>query len=74
MKQCLQESLALARYYRQIDLFITVTCNPNWSEITCERDSHLSHQGRYSKTVSINFVVYFSALGISLIISQNISD
>ena len=74
MKQCLQDSSALARYYRQIDLFITVTCNPNCSEITCECDSHLSHQGRYSKTVSINFVVYFSALGISLIISQNISD
>jgi hypothetical protein len=36
MKQCLQDSLALARYYRQIDLFITVTCNPNWLEITQE--------------------------------------
>ena len=36
MKQCLQDSLALARYYRQIDLFITVTCNPNWPEIACE--------------------------------------
>lgn len=36
MKQCLQDSLALARYYRRIDLFITVTCNPNWQEITRE--------------------------------------
>ena len=36
MKQCLQDSLALARYFQQIDLFITVTCNPNWPEITCE--------------------------------------
>ena len=36
MKQCLQDSLALARYFRQIDLFITVTCNPNWPEITRE--------------------------------------
>ena len=44
MKQCLQDSLALAYYYRQIDLFITVTCNSRWSEITCERDSHLSHR------------------------------
>lgn len=34
MKQCLQDSLALAHYYRHIDLFITVTCNPNWQEIT----------------------------------------
>ena len=37
MKQCLQDSLALACYFRQIDLFITVTCNPNWPEITRER-------------------------------------
>jgi hypothetical protein len=36
MKQCLQDSLALARYYRSIDLFITVTCNPTWPEITRE--------------------------------------
>lgn len=36
MKQCLQDSLALARYYRRIDLFITVTCNPTWPEITRE--------------------------------------
>lgn len=36
MKQCLQDSLVLARYYRSIDLFITVTCNPTWPEITRE--------------------------------------
>ena len=36
MKQCLQDSLALAHYYRQINLFITITCNPNWPEIVCE--------------------------------------
>ena len=36
MKQCLQDSLALARYHRHIDLFVTVTCNPNWPEITRE--------------------------------------
>jgi hypothetical protein len=36
MKQCLQDSLALAHYYRRINLFITVTCNPNWQEITRE--------------------------------------
>ena len=36
MKQCLQDSLALARFYRHIDLFITVTCNPIWQEITRE--------------------------------------
>jgi hypothetical protein len=36
MKQCLQDALALARFYRSIDLFITVTCNPTWLEITRE--------------------------------------
>lgn len=36
MKQCLQDSLALACYYKSIDLFITVTCNPTWPEITWE--------------------------------------
>lgn len=36
MHQCLQDSLALARFYRKIDLFITVTCNPQWVEIQQE--------------------------------------
>lgn len=36
MQQCLQDSLALARYFRKIDLFITVTCNPQWPEIQRE--------------------------------------
>ncbi|KZP24540.1 hypothetical protein FIBSPDRAFT_929756 [Athelia psychrophila] len=36
MQQCLQDSLALARFYRKIDLFITVTCNPQWDEIQRE--------------------------------------
>lgn len=36
MQQCLQDSLVLARYYRSIDLFITITCNPTWPEITWE--------------------------------------
>ena len=36
MKQCLQDSLILARYYQRIDLFITVTGNPAWPEITQE--------------------------------------
>ncbi|KAF9643366.1 hypothetical protein BDM02DRAFT_3065665, partial [Thelephora ganbajun] len=36
MKQCLQDALALARFHRKIDLFITVTCNLNWPEITRE--------------------------------------
>lgn len=36
MQQCKQDSLAVARRYRKIDLFTTVTCNPRWPEITDE--------------------------------------
>lgn len=36
MQQCLQDALALARFFRKIDLFITMTCNPQWPEITRE--------------------------------------
>lgn len=38
MQQCLQDSLALARFHRKIDLFITMTCNPAWPEIQRELD------------------------------------
>jgi len=36
MKQCLQDALTLARFHKKIDLFIAVTGNPNWPEITRE--------------------------------------
>jgi hypothetical protein len=36
MQQALQDSLAMARFFRKIDLFITVTCNPQWFEIQRE--------------------------------------
>ena len=36
MQQNLQDSLALARFYWKIDLFITQTCNPQWVEIQQE--------------------------------------
>lgn len=31
-----QDSMAIARYYKKIDLFITVTANPHWEEIRRE--------------------------------------
>nr|GAT43574.1 transcriptional factor B3 [Mycena chlorophos] len=34
--QRFQDSIALARYYRSVDLFITVTTNSKWPEITRE--------------------------------------
>lgn len=33
MLQLFQDAMALARYFHQIDAFITVTANPNWQEI-----------------------------------------
>lgn len=36
MQQQFQDSMAIARYYRKVDLFITMTTNPNWPEITQE--------------------------------------
>jgi hypothetical protein len=36
MQQLFQDSLAIGRYCRSIDLFITVTANPKWPEIVRE--------------------------------------
>ena len=36
MHQCYQDSMALARYYRKVDLFLTMTTNPEWPEIQNE--------------------------------------
>ncbi|KAG2738560.1 hypothetical protein P692DRAFT_20676686, partial [Suillus brevipes Sb2] len=36
MYQCFQDGLALARYFKKIDIFMTVTCNPKWPEIQRE--------------------------------------
>ncbi|EFI26531.1 hypothetical protein CC1G_15819 [Coprinopsis cinerea okayama7 len=36
MMQRYQDAMAVARHYRRVDLFITMTTNPNWEEITQE--------------------------------------
>ena len=36
MQQLYQDSMAIVREFGKPDLFITVTCNPRWSEITNE--------------------------------------
>ncbi|KAJ8453935.1 hypothetical protein ONZ45_g19505 [Pleurotus djamor] len=36
MQQRFQDAMAIARKFRKVDLFITVTANPHWDEITCE--------------------------------------
>lgn len=35
-QQLYQDAMAIGRYFRKIDLFITVTCNPDWPEIQRE--------------------------------------
>ncbi|CAB4474440.1 unnamed protein product [Rhizophagus irregularis] len=36
MQQLYQDSMAIVREYEKPDLFITITCNPNWPKITNE--------------------------------------
>jgi len=36
MQQRFQDAMAIARYFRRVDIFLTITCNPNWEEITCK--------------------------------------
>lgn len=36
MQQRYQDAMAIARYFRKVDLFITVTANPRWPEVTAE--------------------------------------
>jgi hypothetical protein len=36
MGQRFQDSMAIARYYQSVDIFMTMTTNPEWSEITRE--------------------------------------
>jgi len=36
MYQCYQDGLALAQYFKAIDIFMTVTCNPKWPEVQQE--------------------------------------
>jgi hypothetical protein len=36
MQQRFQDSMAIARYFRQVDIFMTMTTNPLWTEITRE--------------------------------------
>ena len=40
MIQLYQDAMAIVRRYGKPDLFLTVTCNPNWPEITNELHTH----------------------------------
>jgi len=34
--QCFQDSMGIARHFKKIDIFLTITANPNWPEIKRE--------------------------------------
>ncbi|ESK82929.1 transcriptional factor b3 [Moniliophthora roreri MCA 2997] len=36
MQQCYQDAMALAQYYRNVNIFLTMTANPEWKEVTDE--------------------------------------
>ena len=46
MQQHFQDSMAIARFFGQVDIFMTVTTNPLWPEITREL---LLHQTAYDR-------------------------
>lgn len=46
MQQRFQDAMAMARYYRKVDLFVTMTANPEWVEIQQEL---LEHQVVYDR-------------------------
>ena len=46
MQQRFQDSMAIARFFGQVDIFMTVTTNPLWPEITREL---LPHQTAYDR-------------------------
>ena len=46
MQQRFQDSMAIARFFGQVDIFMTVTTNPLWPKITREL---LPHQTAYDR-------------------------
>ena len=72
MQQRFQDSMAIARYYGQVDLFITVTTNPLWPEITREllpgqtsydRPELVSRVFQMKKKAIINFIYKHGIFG-----------
>lgn len=46
MQQLFQDAMAIVRHFKKIDLFITMTANPNWPEITRELLPHQTASDR----------------------------
>ena len=51
MSALYQDAMAVVRKFGKPDLFITMTCNPKWTEITAAlEENQKSGQARYCRT------------------------
>jgi len=61
MQQQFQDSMAIARYFRKVDLFITITANPEWREI---QEALLPGQTAYDRPDLVSRVFHMKARSI----------
>ena len=75
MQQRFQDSMAIARYFRQVDIFLTMTTNPQWLEIThellpgqtaYERPELVSRVFQMKKKAIIDFIYKHGIFGITV--------
>lgn len=72
MHQHFQDLMAMARYFKKVDLFLTMTCNPRWTEITRElqpgetaydRPDLVTHVFQLKKKVLLHDILKEGVLG-----------
>ena len=61
MQQQFQNSMAVARFFRKVDLFITITANPDWQEI---REALLPDQTSYDRPDLVSRVFHMKVWSI----------
>jgi len=61
MQQQFQDSMAVARFFRKVDLFITITANPDWQEI---REALLPDQTSYDRPDLVSRVFHMKVWSI----------
>ena len=75
MQQRFQDSMAIARYFRQVDIFLTVTTNPQWHEIIHEllpgqtaydRPELVSRVFQMKKKAIIDYIYKHGIFGIAV--------
>ena len=75
MQQRFQDSMAIARYFRQVDIFLTVTTNPQWHEIIREllpgqtaydRPELVSRVFQMKKKAIIDYIYKHGIFGIAV--------